>query len=1031
MPNSVTSVKVLPWQGSSELEKSVRQAGTLGELLDLVPAIFRPRTQILVNKVYKAAIKSNHARSYLSTLERHAREGTFPPEIGGRIHPPALQISKEYDASAEWRSHKSEIDSATLNFKKTLLATAITVKRSEVAFLQLSFSEKSYEDESSAIFKDVISDLGTDADIQSSEDGSFGIKNLPDWIKADAEAFGKIRTLFPKRAVALAFITVQSENTRKLKSLSLKRKADTDIEMQDVGSQNQTVDALVSRKVEALLKEFKIQKPSNLLSFSVFKKDQKLTNSSRQEEEIQSQSQTVPAEEVKREGKNRRRGQEKREERRQEISKEVSKLERAFSGTVQAHLRVSTCGGVESGCQTILGSPVSELRRRDRAVVSTAEAVIFLEKHAELFSGVSTEARQLFVSKHTPVSLFELGHQFDDGVFKGPGVNIPKFVEYKLALNTKFVLHHSPNLLRVHQAWPTLERSVRIRWHFRNTDRIPSKFFVPKPNWEPPMDKRDVWIERGLERGKELLFNRTALLNPHDTHASNPDVRSLFTFLQSSSLLVKVTDKNLGLAVLSKEWYIEQCRALLADMTTYESISDGDLEWYRRQGLRRIASIINRGRFNPSTTEYLSTSIEDTQVPEFHAIPKVHKTPWKLRPIIPSHSWFSRKASEVCDFTLRECISRRFPWIVDSTKQVISLLQDKTVSRNDNIWLVTGDVEAFYTNVDIPETINTIRTKTEGFVHIDGYNREDIADLLDVIMNCNCFRFNEESFKQSAGIAMGTSCAPAFANLNLAFKEDKIAEILATVVNNEDGLIFYVRYIDDIFFIYKGAKASLQSLLAKFNKQFEPFKIGWNIHSTSMATVFLDVEFFFEQGLGPIGVQSKVYRKKMNKHQYIPWSSAHPVAVKKAFVKAELTRFMVISSSSSLYEERVLEFQEALLRRGYVGDTLRHWMKMVKYEDRQIALLTKKLPGNRGLPLMLPSSYDEVWEYTDLRSIFRVMMEEWANVGEPLPESLRGPLIKSLRRTENMFDKYSAWNKAILKALTPIAFRSLEPRKNE
>jgi hypothetical protein len=63
---------------------------------------------------------------------------------------------------------------------------------------------------------------------------------------------------------------------------------------------------------------------------------------------------------------------------------------------------------------------------------------------------------------------------------------------------------------------------------------------------------------------------------------------------------------------------------------------------------------------------------------------------------------------------------------------------------------------------------------------------------------------------------------------------------------------------------------------------------------------------------------------------------------------------------------------------------------------------------------MLPSSYDEIWEYTDLRDVFKVMRNEWMRCGEPLPLSLMGPLIKSLKRTENLFDKISSWNKAVL-----------------
>ena len=261
---------------------------------------------------------------------------------------------------------------------------------------------------------------------------------------------------------------------------------------------------------------------------------------------------------------------------------------------------------------------------------------------------------------------------------------------------------------------------------------------------------------------------------------------------------------------------------------------------------------------------------------------------------------------------------------------------------------------------------------------------------------------------------MGTLCAPAFANVCLGFREQFVSSIVQTAERLKDGLIFYVRYIDDIFIIFKGTRTALQSCLDDISSKLQPFKIGWEVNSCAQPKAFLDVEFFFEQGFGPVGIQSRVFRKRMNQHQYIPWSSAHPKTVKKAFIKAELTRFMVISSTKELFEERVQEFMNALGRRGYPSTILQIWKKQVQYEDRLYSLSKRKDTSVRGQPLMLPSSYDEVWEYTDLRSIFNVMRNEWVKCGEPLPLSLLGPLIKSLKRTENMFDKFSSWNKAIL-----------------
>jgi len=449
------------------------------------------------------------------------------------------------------------------------------------------------------------------------------------------------------------------------------------------------------------------------------------------------------------------------------------------------------------------------------------------------------------------------------------------------------------------------------------------------------------------------------------------------------------------------------------DTKTYQEFDLGAIQHCQRTALECI-DIASGEFFSGSTREYLEASSLEKDIPQFHAIPKVHKELWTLRPIVPSHSWVTRRSSEVCDVALRELHRLKYPWVVDSSREVIKRLWKSDITRSDDIWLVTGDVEAFYTNVNIDGTIEQIKKDLVDLPISSDYNHEGIPDLLDIVMNFNCFTFQGRYFYQRNGIAMGTSCAPSFANVNLGQKEVFVEDIVNLPKGPKKGLIFYVRYIDDIFLVYKGSRTDLQSLLNEMSQKFSPFKIGWEISSSLEAKPFLDMELFFEQGFGPVGLQTRVYRKRMNKHQYIPWSSAHPIAVKKAFIKAELTRFMTISSSRKLYEERVMEFMDALNRRGYPASTLRLWTKQVNYKDRLSSLLNDK-EKSKGLPLMLPSSYDEIWELLDVQSVFEIMQKEWSNNREPLPVQLHGPLIKSLKRTDNLFDWFSSWNKAVLK----------------
>jgi hypothetical protein len=243
-------------------------------------------------------------------------------------------------------------------------------------------------------------------------------------------------------------------------------------------------------------------------------------------------------------------------------------------------------------------------------------------------------------------------------------------------------------------------------------------------------------------------------------------------------------------------------------------------------------------------------------------------------------------------------------------------------SLSDQIWLVTGDVGAFYTNVPIDETIENI-SHALGDKSFEGIPTDRLNQLLNIVMKNNVFEFNGTFYHQVEGVAMGTSCAPAFANLSLGFKE-RMSNMLKV---GDTGLRFYVRYMDDIFMIWSGARPSLDAWLERFTPHLAPYHITWDIRSSSQATPFLDAEFFYRASAGLWSLHTRVYRKRMNKHQYIPWSSAHPETVKRAFVKAELTRFMTICSHEEFFEERVREFYEALARRGYPANILKKMEK--------------------------------------------------------------------------------------------------------
>ncbi|RKF65302.1 hypothetical protein OnM2_010026, partial [Erysiphe neolycopersici] len=123
-------------------------------------------------------------------------------------------------------------------------------------------------------------------------------------------------------------------------------------------------------------------------------------------------------------------------------------------------------------------------------------------------------------------------------VFMVPGVSIPPKYMSILSLNGKFFLHSQMNSALVKKAIAQLRRTIRIRWFFRDSLVIPTIYL----------------------NSIGFVVSTTTPSVPRNAVKHNPEIQNLIEFLREALYLVKITDKNLGLAVVvSLEWYNNQC----------------------------------------------------------------------------------------------------------------------------------------------------------------------------------------------------------------------------------------------------------------------------------------------------------------------------------------------------------------------------------------------------------------------------------------------------------------------------------------
>ena len=174
-----------------------------------------------------------------------------------------------------------------------------------------------------------------------------------------------------------------------------------------------------------------------------------------------------------------------------------------------------------------------------------------------------------------------------------------------------------------------------------------------------------------------------------------------------------------------------------------------------------------------------------------------------------------------------------------------------------------------------------------------------------MILTMNNFVFNDEDFIQQHGTAMGTRMAPAFANLFMGEFERKALE----------GYVYkpflWLRYIDDILMVWTHGNEKLESFIAYLNSIHPTIKFTSERSTTSIP--FLDVKILLENGK----IQTDLYCRPTDKHQYLLHSSSHPYHTKKSIPYSLALRLRRICSKDDFFDARSTELARCLTKRGY------------------------------------------------------------------------------------------------------------------
>jgi len=442
-----------------------------------------------------------------------------------------------------------------------------------------------------------------------------------------------------------------------------------------------------------------------------------------------------------------------------------------------------------------------------------------------------------------------------------------------------------------------------------NTEYIP-QLYVKLRNWNPPPASAN--IEEQLVQFEKQI-KEASYKNHYQTHSYTSltplQTTTLHTLKSSKDFIIMPTDKNLGPAIMNYNDYVKQ--VLVEHLTTpsYQLLQAHIAKSRLLHTKNLLMTTFNSHKHLLSHAEitYFERSFKGShRTPIFYGMPKVHKTPLKLRPVVSCVNSFNSIFSNWLDYKMKQLLPLIPSYIKDS-KDLLMELQHIQIPPNAKLF--TADATAMYTNIDTStglQAFQGIFDKYASDIPLD-FPKDFFLATLKLVMENNIFSFGDTYWRQVDGTAMGTPAAPLYSIISYGFHENTV--IYPRYSRN---LLYYKRFIDEIFGIWVDSPHSNWESFKTHLNQFG--KLQWNIEEPVYSTTFLDLTLTIQGHK----IVSSTFQKPMNLYLYIPPLSAHPSSCFKGFITGEILRYWNQNSREEDFIQITSQFIQRLLQRGHL-----------------------------------------------------------------------------------------------------------------
>ena len=425
--------------------------------------------------------------------------------------------------------------------------------------------------------------------------------------------------------------------------------------------------------------------------------------------------------------------------------------------------------------------------------------------------------------------------------------------------------------------------------------------------------------------------NENSLETSEPTHLKRSNIKktefdALRTLRSNNQIIIKKADKGSAVVIQNRSDYISEGLRQLNDRTFYQQQPTDLTAKHIEKVSCKVNSMLERGEISKKCAEYLI--IDHPRTANFYLLPKIHKgkIPPPGRPIVSANECPTERISQFVDHFIQPLVPKLKSYIRDSGHFLWILNQ---LSLPKNTILCTLDVTSLYTNIPNKEGIYAVRQSlSRTRHHMDNPTNNSICELLELVLTCNNFQFDNKHYLQVGGTAMGTKLAPSFANIYMGWFEDTF------VYTYKLQPLIWKRYIDDIFMVWQHGPEQLNEFVHHLNSKHETIK--FTEESSIKSINFLDITVNLDNN-GQI--TTDLYCKPTDSHNYLLFSSEHPRHILRGIPYSQLLRVRRICSNITDFRKNALMLSSHFIRRGYPKNLVKTALAKAELQDRDNLLL--------------------------------------------------------------------------------------------